>query len=465
MNITFNPQPKQSEAWIKLSDNSTRYIVYGGAAGGGKTFLGCSWLIIMAIAYPGTRYFIGREELKRLKQSVMPSMDEARVALGMKEKPWVFNAQESYYLFSNGSRIDLLDLRFLPSDPLYERYGSLLYTSGWIEEAGEVNFNAYDTLKSRINRWMNAKYGIFAKILITCNPKKNWLYTYFWKPWKHKTLAVESFFIPALYTDNKYTSEDYGETLATIRDISKRERLMKGNWEYADDPSSLLDYDKIIDMFSHNASKETDEKYLTCDVARFGRDKSYVVVWKGWHITNIYSFDRNSTTQLSSFIKNITNKENIPMSNVIIDSDGVGGGVVDELSGCKAFLNGTTPIVQKRDEYKKRQHIYEENYANLKSQCVFYTASKILAHEVSVTEEIAETDKQNMIEELEQWKRKDFENDEKKVGVVAKEDIKENIGRSPDLSDCLYMRALGDLTVKSFGAVALNPAEYGKGFL
>lgn len=45
-------------------------------------------------------------------------------------------------------RIDFLDLQYKPSDPLYERYGSIEFTGGWIEEGGEVNFGAY-TIPSR----------------------------------------------------------------------------------------------------------------------------------------------------------------------------------------------------------------------------------------------------------------------------------------------------------------------------
>src|SRR5205823_668645 len=78
-----------------------------------------------------------------------------------------YNGQDHYIQFANGSRIDLLDLKFLPRDPLYERYGSAEYTDGWIEEAGEVHFAAFDTLKSRIGRHLNDQYGLIPKMLIT----------------------------------------------------------------------------------------------------------------------------------------------------------------------------------------------------------------------------------------------------------------------------------------------------------
>ena len=69
--IDWEQTEKQTEAWFKLTDKTTTEILYGGGAGGGKSFLGCAWLLISAIKYPGTRYLMGRSELKRLKQSTL----------------------------------------------------------------------------------------------------------------------------------------------------------------------------------------------------------------------------------------------------------------------------------------------------------------------------------------------------------------------------------------------------------
>jgi hypothetical protein len=402
--------------------------------------------MINCIAYPGTRWFIGREELKRLKQSIMPSMEETRETLHM-GKIYDFNAMDSDYKFYNGSRIDLLDLKLNPSDPLYERYGSLLYTGGWIEEAGEVHFNAFDTLKSRINRWMNDKYNLFGKIFITCNPKKNWLYNDFWRPWKNNTLSSDSVFIPALYTDNTYTSKHYGETLSTIKDNVKRERLMHGNWEYEDDKSALLDYDSILDIFTNDYTFTPDEPlYLTCDVARFGKDKAVIMLWQGLFIRKIWEYDYSSTKFLREKLERISTQFHIPRSHIVIDAEGVGGGVVDELPGCKSFIGASSPILSVQDKYKKQRTEYEYNFGNLRAQCIFYASEQIKNHKVGCYKEIPISVKENIISELEQWKKKDVDKDDGKVYIIPKEIIKESLGgRSPDYSDNIMMRSIFDL--------------------
>ena len=55
---------KQLEAYDVLQDNKTKYIVYGGAAGGGKSWLGSEWLLQCAYYIPNSRWFIGRNNIK-----------------------------------------------------------------------------------------------------------------------------------------------------------------------------------------------------------------------------------------------------------------------------------------------------------------------------------------------------------------------------------------------------------------
>ena len=55
---------KQSDAWHYLTDNETTELLYGGGAGGGKSYLGCLWHIDRRNRYANSRGLIGRAELK-----------------------------------------------------------------------------------------------------------------------------------------------------------------------------------------------------------------------------------------------------------------------------------------------------------------------------------------------------------------------------------------------------------------
>ena len=162
-----------------MTDSETREFLYGGAAGGAKSWTGAAWLLFMSLLYPGSKWFIGREELKRIRSSTLITFQKVCKEYSIPQSEWIYNGQDNYIQFKNGSRIDMLDLQFKPSDPFYERFGSLEYTGGWIEEGGEINFGAFDVLNTRIGRHLNKEFGLPPKMFVTCNPKKNWMYSHF----------------------------------------------------------------------------------------------------------------------------------------------------------------------------------------------------------------------------------------------------------------------------------------------
>lgn len=414
---------KQEQALRCLVNNEIKEIGYGGAAGGAKSWTGCAWLAFMCELYPGTRWFIGREELKRLRESTLISWYKVCKAYDLqKDVDWKYNGQDHYIHFTNGSRIDLLELKELPSDPLFERYGSIEYTGGWIEEAGEVCQMAYDTLKSRCGRQYNDKYDLKPTIYTTFNPKKNFVYNYFYKRDKENKLPKHIVFIKALLYDNPHRESQYEQQLLDLSSVSQKERLLKGNFEYDDDPSALIDYKKIVDIFTNDFETLAGEKYITCDVARLGSDKIVIGLWNGFRV-KYWKFEKKRITESYTFIDNLRRKENVPLSNVIADEDGVGGGLVDML-GCQGFVNNSKAL-------------NGENYVNLQAQCAYRMAERINKNGIFV--EAPEEDKEEIIEELEQLKQKDVDEEGRKA-IVGKDVVKSLIGRSPDYRDMLLMR-------------------------
>ena len=345
--LRIKPEPKQALAYKALDDKITSFLGFGGGSGGGKSWLGAEWLFRNCIAYEGSKWFIGRNELKRLMASSFATFRKVSQFHNVKSGTWKLNGQYNYIEFFNKSRIDLLDLKYLPSDPMYQRFGSTEYTGGWIEEAGEVDFLAFDVLKTRAGRWKNNEYELFpAKVLLTFNPEQNWLYRVFYKPWRKDELKGTDYaFIQSLYGDNHYTAGEYGKQLDKLKDPVLSARLKMGLWEYASGDLSLLDYDSIIDIFTNTLPEEVQqEKYFSGDVARYGSDKITFASWKGFNLHKLEWKEGRGIDQTAMDVREELRTGMIPYSHAIVDDDGVGGGVVDLVRGIKGFVGNSAPM-------------------------------------------------------------------------------------------------------------------------
>lgn len=417
---------KQENAVFYLKDNITEEILYGGAAGGGKSALGCLWIIEGCQKYPGSRWLIGRTSLKTLKETTLATFFELCARLDI-VRQFHYNDNKSQLTHQNGSVILLKDLMFYPSDPEFVDLGSLELTGAFIDECNQVVFKAWQIVKSRI-RYKLTEFNLIPKLLGTCNPAKNWVYHTFYNPSKDGTIEPFRKFIGALPKDNSHLHPSYLQSLLRL-DKDSRERLYYGNWEYDDDPAALIKFQAILNMFTATYVAAGD-KYISADIARFGSDTTTIIVWDGLRTLEIKQLQGQNTISVAGQINAYRETYKVPLSNIIADEDGVGGGLVDILQ-CKGFVNNSSPL-------------FDGNFNHLKSQCYYKLAELINEGEVYVncTDSTIRT---KLSEELEQVKRHNMDKDTKMM-VVPKDLVKEAIGRSPDISDALMMRMYYELS-------------------
>ena len=418
---------KQGLALKYLNDKETTEILFGGSAGGGKSYLGAVWLIYLCTSYDGIRCLIGRSKLDSLKKTTLNTFFDVCKQFGLEANvDYTFNGSSNIVRFTNGSEIILKDLFLYPSDRNFDSLGSLEITAAFIDEANQITEKAKQIVSSRL-RYKLDEYGLTPKLLMTCNPAKNWVYSDFYKPNKENRLPVYRKFIQALVDDNKHISKHYKEQLQKLDEISKQ-RLLYGNWEYDDSEDKLINYNAILGAFELD-STPTGDKYISADIARYGKDKTCIVYWNGLRAESFTVIDKNSVTEAAEAIRKVQNTYDVPLSNIIVDDDGVGGGVRDILR-CKAFVNNSKALKG-------------ENYINLKTQCYYALAdavnkSKIFIHTNNTTY------KNFIVQELEQVRRKNFDKDTK-LQLISKDEVKTAIGRSPDFSDALAMRMFYEL--------------------
>lgn len=376
---------------------------------------------------------MGRAVLKQLTQSTLLTFFEVCRLWGLEDQvDYKYNSQAGVITFlKTGSQIYLRDLAYYPADPDFDSLGSTEYTGAFIDEASQIREKAKNVVLSRL-RYRLDEFGVIPKILMTCNPTKNFLYSEFYKPSKNGTLEKRKQFIIAKVEDNPYLPKSYVETLKKLDPVS-RERLLYGNWEYDDDPATLMDIEAITDLFINPSDRDENPeapdlrpRYIICDVARYGNDRTVITIWKGWECVAVYIYKNTSTVTVAKLILKYQKQYDVKSSNILVDEDGIGGGVKDQLYGVKGFIANSKPFGK------------NSNYRNLKAQCAFTLADYVNKRKMSVR--ITNPDmRAGLVEELEQIKAKDIDKDGK-LQIIPKEDVKANIGRSPDIGDCLIMR-------------------------
>jgi len=447
LNLTTTSKqiPKQRLVWQLLLDEVTEEITFGGGAGGGKTKTLCEWLLFSAVRYPRSRWGLGRKDLTALRKTTLLTMLDVLRDNGWREKVhYELDFRDNLLRLYNDSVIFFLDLDYYPHDPEYERLGSYELTGAGVDEAGQIRHKCKEVLKTRI-RYKLDEFGLVPKVLMSCNPTKNFLYHEFYKPSKEGKLEASRAFVQILARDNPFLPASYIKTLQNIRDKATRERLWNGNWEFDDDPNALFAYDAMTDLPTNPIKHEEKEiKHIIVDAARLGGDLIVMTVWLGLELIKVKVKSKQRTDVTETDIRALAMEYGVPMSRVLVDEDGVGGGIVDHL-GCKGFQGGGSPIVPPGNDYlDEEQKTYQRpNFLNLRAQCYVKLADLMTERSIKLSD-LSEEQLTQLYEELGQVKIVNSDKDGK-LRVTPKDEIKQAIGRSPDIADTVMMRMYFEL--------------------
>lgn len=435
ISIEFNTRgnDKQLEVARHWLDPEVSDIGYGGSKGSGKSYLGASLTFGDALIYSGTHYFIARKKLNDLRKYTQPTIEEVLRDWGLDERYYSFNGQDNFYTLYNGSKVFLLEAAHLPTDPEFERFGSIQMTRGWIEEAGEISPKAKAMLQATIGRWKNDFYNLPGKLLVTLNPSKNFVYEDYYLAKKENRLPEYRKFVQALPTDNKSLPKNYIRDLmrALKNDQKSIQRLVYGNWEYDDNPYSLYDYDSICNLFTNSHIVDGAKRYLTADIAYMGADIFTIFYWEGFVVKKTYGIEKIDETAIGSKLKELAELHKVPYSNIVYDADGLRKFTANSLSrleAAKPFVNNSLPLKDKQ-------------YKNLKTECAFLLKEHIEKNLIFIADL---TFKKQIMADLEQICREPTD-DEGKIKLESKKKLKERTGRSPDWFDALLMRFIFEL--------------------
>lgn len=216
------PSQRQLEFMLAKS----KYIAYGGARGGGKSWALRRKLILLALEFTGIRLLIIRRTMPELRENhVLPLRAELN---GIAD----YNKDENAFYFPNGSR---LKLGYCDAEGDVLQYQGQEYDVIAMDEGTQFTEYQFTCLKACL-RGGNPSYP--KRFYITCNPGgvgHAWVKRLFIdKDYRNREHSRNFTFIPALVYDNDWLMKndpDYLESLETIPDENLRKAWLNGEWD------------------------------------------------------------------------------------------------------------------------------------------------------------------------------------------------------------------------------------------
>ena len=201
-----------------------RYVAYGGARGGGKSWALQKKLPLMAIRFAGIKILLLRRTYKDLERN---HVRELKPALkGIAE----YNSQQKVFTFTNGS---IIELGYCASESDVDQYQGQEYDVIAIDEATQFTEYQFQTLTA----CLRGANDFPKRMYLTCNPGgvgHEWVKRLFVSK-KYKPTEDENDyeFIPATVYDNKVMLEKDTGYVKMLDNLSEglRQAWRDGNWD------------------------------------------------------------------------------------------------------------------------------------------------------------------------------------------------------------------------------------------
>lgn len=228
--IDFKLNPKQKAfcdaEWVDE-------VCYGGAAGGGKTFVQCVDALRYAIKYPGSKQVIIRRTFAELERNVI------RQSLAIfPQKPFAtYNSTKHLWTFANGS---IIEFAYLARENDVFLFQGMEIDVLRIDESTHIPYSSVDYLRSRVR----GATPIPRSMKFSTNPGNighMWVKNRYVDPAPplHVFKGGDDstrLYIPASVYDNKVLMQNdpgYVRRLESMQDEAQKQMLLFGNWNIA----------------------------------------------------------------------------------------------------------------------------------------------------------------------------------------------------------------------------------------
>jgi hypothetical protein len=236
--ITEDKNPKQVQFFnvaleAVYGDNPYRYLWYGGAIRGGKTFVELALLVIFCKLFPGSRWHVMRKSFDRLLKTTLPSMYKI---LGRAARVKWNRDEGNYYVefLSTGSRIYFVSENFKQDPNLTWMLG--VETNGWLlEQVEELQRFTLDMAITRLGSWYVDPMPM-PIIMGSFNPTLTWIKQMVYDLWAEGQLEPPHFFIQALPDDNAWVTQAQWDAWSHLPP-ELRAQFIEANWDFVKPPN------------------------------------------------------------------------------------------------------------------------------------------------------------------------------------------------------------------------------------
>lgn len=224
LTVAIRPNKKQKEFFC----SQHRYVAYGGARGGGKSWAMRTKFVLLALKHPGIQILLLRRTLGELRDNHIIPLQKLLAEAA------TYSETKKEFVFPNGSRIKL---GYCDSEQDVLQYQGQAYEVIGMEEATHFTYFQFQCL-TECNRYSgNMRERFRPRMYFTCNPGgvgHDWVKRLFIdKLYRDGENPKDYLFIQSLVFDNKYLTEndpDYVAALSALPEARKR-AMLYGDWD------------------------------------------------------------------------------------------------------------------------------------------------------------------------------------------------------------------------------------------
>lgn len=218
------PYPKQ----VEFFKATNKYIAYGGARGGGKSWAARTKAVLLALNYAGIQILLLRRTFPELRENhVIPLM---KLLKGIA----TYKTQDKCFEFPNGSRIVL---GYCKAETDVLQYQGQAYDVIFMEEATQFTEFQFQTLTESNRSSGLCKETFHPRMYFTCNPGgvgHMWVKRLFIdRKYQNSERAEDYVFIKSLVYENEFIMQNSPEYVRTLENLpeNRRKAMLYGDWD------------------------------------------------------------------------------------------------------------------------------------------------------------------------------------------------------------------------------------------